>query len=230
MTAWTDHCKEFSKKHGLSYKEAMSHPECKAEYNNMKEGGKIKWKKVGKKLGKVGMDTINFQNKVAQKVGKKLPLSKMGTVGDLIETGLDAQNRGVKLANSMYDRRKDGLRSQLKGAAKDMAKEGLKYGKNKLKQGALDYLNENEGYEGAGLHRGMAEQVMHRNHVVKPVAIKKKTPSLYEPKIRGLGVVSNRDQDTGTIESRIANIVKLRRDQKISGSGFRTVSGYGFKT
>jgi hypothetical protein len=176
------------------------------------------------------MDTINFQNKVAQKVGKKLPLSKMGTVGDLIETGLDAQNRGVKLANSMYDRRKDGLRSQLKGAAKDMAKEGLKYGKNKLKQGALDYLNENEGYEGAGLHRGMAEQVMHRNHIVKPVAIKKKTPSLYEPKIRGLGFVSNRDQDTGTIESRIANIVKLRRDQKISGSGFRTVSGYGFKT
>lgn len=43
MTKWTDFLKEFSKSRGMSYKEAMSHPDAKAEY---KSGGKIHFKNM----------------------------------------------------------------------------------------------------------------------------------------------------------------------------------------
>jgi hypothetical protein len=88
------------------------------------EGGKIRWKKVGKKLGSAGMKVINYQNKVAQKIGNKLPLDQMGAVGTLVQTGLDAQDRGVQLANDIYERRKQpgGFKNQLTGALKETAK------------------------------------------------------------------------------------------------------------
>lgn len=88
------------------------------------EGGKIKWKKVGKKLGHAGMQAVNFQNKIAHKVANNLPLDHMGEVGDVVKAGLALQDRGVALANNLYDRRKDpgGLKNHLKGAATDMAK------------------------------------------------------------------------------------------------------------
>jgi hypothetical protein len=43
MTKWTDFVKQFSKERGISYKEAMSHPDAKAGY---KSGGKIHFKNM----------------------------------------------------------------------------------------------------------------------------------------------------------------------------------------
>jgi hypothetical protein len=45
MSKWTDHIKQFAKDKGISYKEAMSSPECKSSY-----GGKGKEPKVEPKV------------------------------------------------------------------------------------------------------------------------------------------------------------------------------------
>lgn len=41
MTKWTEHIKAFASKNGLSYKDAMKHPECKAEYQSNKSGSGV---------------------------------------------------------------------------------------------------------------------------------------------------------------------------------------------
>ena len=37
MTAWTDHIREYAKKHGLTYACALSQPDCAATYKAKKE-------------------------------------------------------------------------------------------------------------------------------------------------------------------------------------------------
>ena len=49
------------------------------------EGGKIKWKKIGSKVAKVGMKVMNTQNKIANKIANNLPLDSMGPVGELVQ-------------------------------------------------------------------------------------------------------------------------------------------------
>jgi hypothetical protein len=48
MTVWTDHCKQYSKENGCSYKEAMSRG--KSSYSPTTTGGKIKMKNVVRKV------------------------------------------------------------------------------------------------------------------------------------------------------------------------------------
>jgi hypothetical protein len=33
-SSWIDHVKSFSKKHGMNYAQALSHPDCKASYHS----------------------------------------------------------------------------------------------------------------------------------------------------------------------------------------------------
>lgn len=41
MSKWTDHIKSFASKNGLSYKDAMKHPDCKASYQSAKSGSGV---------------------------------------------------------------------------------------------------------------------------------------------------------------------------------------------
>jgi hypothetical protein len=89
-------------------------------------------------------------------------------------------------------------------------------------------LDETNAYLGGRMNysQGEAEQLLYRNHIRKPTAIRKHLASREEPKkMRGLGLVRN-DENRGNIQSRIANIVKLRRDMKLRGSGFRAGAGF----
>ena len=109
------------------------------------EGGKIKWKKIGSKVAKVGVKVMNTQNKIANKIANNLPLDSMGPVGELVQMGMAAQNKGVALANDLYDNRKapGGFKGQLKRAAIQTAKrEGREILRNQLnsaKDSALNY-------------------------------------------------------------------------------------------
>ena len=127
------------------------------------EGGKIKWKKIGSKVAKVGMKVMNTQNKIANKIANNLPLDAMGPVGELVQLGMTAQNKGVAFANDLYDNRKapGGFKGQLKRAAIQTAKregrEFLRNGLNSAKDSALNYsLGASSGgsFQGNGVYGG----------------------------------------------------------------------------
>lgn len=236
MTAWTDHCKDFCERHGCSYKDAMTHPLCKREYAERKEGGKIRLKKAFKSVKKAVKNNVNMNSivkngdRLTNYINKADQYLQYTPLAPISKVAVSAAEAGNQLNHAVYDGYKE-LKNTNK---KDLKKDGLRFLKQEAKHAGREFLKRQEEaqaqqYEGGRIRDG-SEQEFYRNHIMRPVAIKKRTPSLYEPKIKGLGVVRNTDQDTGTIESRISNLVKLRRDQKISGSGFKTYSGNGFKT
>ena len=121
------------------------------------EGGKIKWKKIGSKVAKVGMKVMNTQNKIANKIANNLPLDSMGPVGELVQMGMTAQNKGVAFANDLYDNRKapGGFKGQLKRAAIQTAKrEGREILRNQLNSAKDSSLNYSLGTSSGGSFQG----------------------------------------------------------------------------
>ena len=121
------------------------------------EGGKIKWKKIGSKVAKVGMKVMNTQNKIANKIANNLPLDAMGPVGELVQLGMTAQNKGVAFANDLYDNRKapGGFKGQLKRAAIQTAKrEGREILRNQLNSAKDSALNYSLGAPSGGSFKG----------------------------------------------------------------------------
>jgi hypothetical protein len=107
------------------------------------------------------MKVMNTQNRIANKIANNLPLDAMGPVGELVEMGMAAQNKGVAFANDLYANRKapGGFKGQLKRAAIETAKrEGREILRNQLnsaKESALNYsLGAPSGgsFKGNGMH------------------------------------------------------------------------------
>ncbi len=100
----------------------------------------------------------------------------MGPVGELVEMGMAAQNRGVAFANDLYANRKapGGFKGQLKRAAIQTAKrEGREILRNQLnsaKESALNYsLGAPSGgsFKGNGMHdRLLGGHLGAMNHLV----------------------------------------------------------------
>jgi hypothetical protein len=82
MTHWTEHIKDFASKKGLSYKDAMKHPDCSASY---KKGGAI-----GAYLGKDG------DVKVVAKQGKGRGRPKKQTAKDREDEKLAMEIHNLK--------------------------------------------------------------------------------------------------------------------------------------
>ena len=94
MSPWINHVKEFSKKHGISYREAMQHPEAKRSYHEHRPVKTVKHRKHkeheedGEGLGK---DFLNYTKKHTGAVieGSKKIIGKKN-MHSLILNGLTA--------------------------------------------------------------------------------------------------------------------------------------------
>jgi hypothetical protein len=83
MSEWINHVKEFTKHHGMSYKEALSHPECKSSYHSMKGGYS---RAYHDKQRRIKQRAINATNKIFEPIGKtgaKVISKVAGPVGRL---------------------------------------------------------------------------------------------------------------------------------------------------
>jgi hypothetical protein len=80
----------------------------------------------------------------------------MGDIGSLIETAADAQNRGVKLANNLYDARKQpgGLQKHLMTTAKQMARDEIRNAVQNGIDGAIESASTGGSFRGNGVRGG----------------------------------------------------------------------------
>ena len=73
MSAWINHVKSYSAKHGISYKNSLKDPQCKEEYSRIKSGEKqveqgnkeFKQRQRTKKLLNFGEETIEIPREMA---------------------------------------------------------------------------------------------------------------------------------------------------------------------
>jgi hypothetical protein len=73
MSAWINHVKSYSAKHGISYKDSLKDPQCKEEYSKIKSGEKqveqgnkeFKQRQRTKKLLNFGEETIEIPREMA---------------------------------------------------------------------------------------------------------------------------------------------------------------------
>lgn len=96
MSRWVQHCKEFSKSNGCSYKDAMKDPECKSSYHGGKEGGAF----LGiKHMDRKATRVLKFQNKATQLIGKPIAALKIPLVSNAAAAVVSANQEIAKLAD-----------------------------------------------------------------------------------------------------------------------------------
>jgi hypothetical protein len=93
LSSWINFVKDFQKRKKISYRDAMTDPECKKAYHAQKSGGALGFKKLGSKLDNFGDDVASRSKKVYKK-----------SINDLNDAGEylgDTENRhyGRKINN-----------------------------------------------------------------------------------------------------------------------------------
>lgn len=123
MTHWTEHIKDFASKKGLSYKDAMKHPDCSASY---KKGGAI-----GAYLGKDG------DVKVVAKQGKGRGRPKKQTAKDREDEKLAMEIHNLKKGGNIFKDISRGFKKATKSVGdfveKDIVKPVSKTAKKAVK-------------------------------------------------------------------------------------------------
>lgn len=100
MTEWTDHCRNFAKEHGCTYKEAMTR--AKSSYTP-KTGGKMKIKNVVRKA----RNSTKRATRIIDKVEKYTPLLEMVAPETVpVIESIKSANNVVKTVNGAGKKKK----------------------------------------------------------------------------------------------------------------------------
>jgi hypothetical protein len=128
MSAWINHVKAYSAKHGLSYKDSLKDPQCKEQYTHIKTGEKqveqgnkeFKQRQKTKKLLNFGEETIEIpremalDNKVVPTLTPSNNIRKRNKIPAVSIEPTDENKINIVTDNKSHDEKFNEFRPELK--------------------------------------------------------------------------------------------------------------------